>query len=119
MASWIAKHIERAVPQTADGFGDWCINLQSTANADRWAQITWDNINLAYPLADDPTSAIASLPDVPLLDVASWEPNSFATFSHGADGSMPALADFIAAYFVKILKLSDVESDWSASEDAL
>ena len=119
MASWIAKHIERAVSQTADGFGDWCINLQSTANADRWAQITWDNINLAYPLTDDPTSAIASLPDVPLLDVASWEPNSFATFSHGADGSMPALADFIAAYFVKILKLSDAESDWNASKDAL
>jgi hypothetical protein len=119
MTSWIAKHIKRAVSQTADGFGDWCINLQSRSNADHWVQITWDNINLAYPLADDPAKVLASLPDVPLLDVASWEANTFVTFSHGADGSMPALAEFVAAYFVNILWLSDVESDWDVSEEAL
>ncbi|TWU50759.1 hypothetical protein Poly51_40520 [Rubripirellula tenax] len=119
MASWIARHIERAISQTADGFGDWCVNLQSTAGADRWAQITWEHINLAYPSADDPASALASLPDVPLLDIASWEPNTFVTFSHGADGSLPALADFMAAYFVHVLRLTDAESDWSVSEEAL
>ena len=119
MAAWIAKHIERAVSQAADGYGDWCVNLQSSAGAHHWAQITWDNINLAYPLADAPATALASLPDVPLLEVASWERNTFVTFSHGADGSMPALADFIAAYFVHVLRSTDVESDWDVSEEAL
>lgn len=79
-------------------------------------QITWDNINLAYPLADDPESVVASLPEVPLLDLTSWDANAFVTFSHGADGSMPALAEFVAAYFVHILQLSDAESNWDVSE---
>lgn len=119
MTHWIAAQFRRAIDQTIAGNGDWCVTLQSKANPDHWVQLTWEAINLVYPSEDDPSELVASLPEVPFLDITSWEPNQFLTLSHGADESLPAIADLVAEYIERLLGESTSETQWTVTEEAL
>ena len=34
MSGWVVSHFRRAIDQAVDGYGDWCVTLESRANAD-------------------------------------------------------------------------------------
>jgi len=119
MSDWIAAQFRRAIEQTVAGYGDWCVNLNSKANTDHWVQITWEHLNLSFPLTVDPESLIAELPAVPDLEIVDSKPNSYLTLAHGADFSLPAIADFVAEYAERYLGEMITSDTWTVSEEAL
>ena len=119
MTDWIAKHIERAISQTVAGHGDWCVTLESRDSVDRWVQITWETVNFAFPLTDNPNAVFATLPDVPHVGLIASDANSYLTISHAASDSLPMLAELIATYMSDVLSVSPDPHLWNVSEESI
>lgn len=119
MSKWIAAQFRRAIDQTIAGFGDWCVTLESNADSAHWAQLTFEHLNLAFPVPDEPGGLVKGLPDVPELEIVDFKSGLFLTFAHGAGDSLPAIAEFIAKYAEQVLGESITPHTWSVSEEAI
>ena len=116
----IEDELHRAVEETASSGVDWCVTLESKRSPTKWIQLTWEQINLHYPLDDDPSTTLGQIgwPD-PDLELASWQAGSFVTFLHKADESLPRVAEFVRRYMEVILDENCLAEAWKASEMAV
>lgn len=80
---------------------DMCATMENPSNANQWAQVTREEVNLSYPFEDDPVARVASagLDGFPLL---TWEPKLFATFRH-AGRTAELVTLFVDRYFSEVL----------------
>jgi len=80
----------------------WCATFEVDGRSNVWVQVTFDQVNIAYPSERKPTDELAIHKQVPThaIELADWEPNMYATFSHSGD--VNAVAAFIDAYLEHI-----------------
>jgi hypothetical protein len=98
--------LRRAIDAARNGDTDFRVLIESEEDPDKWVQLSWDAINAAYPLSQDPSSALPRL-GLPLyegFEVIEWEPNRFATFGHSTE-SIQNIATFLSAYMSNVLEL--------------
>ena len=114
---FIEDQLRRAIDETAASGLDWCVTLESKSAPENWVQLTWDHVNLHYPFADDPVVRLAGIGwPMDSLDLESWEANTFVTFSHAADDSLPDVAAFVRRYVETLLQQSTLIEDWAIDE---
>jgi hypothetical protein len=108
------NHIEgllrRVVDEAAEGNPDCCILLESASDPNKWVQLTWANVNAAYPFPDEPLARLraARVPEYPDYSLLCWESGKYATFDHPAD-PLDGIAAFVAGYFERVLGVSAAE----------
>ena len=114
----VAESFRRAADE-GEHEDDFTVTLESRQDPDRWIQITPDMINMAYPLATEPTAELArrgfTLPRE--VGLAAWEPRKFATFHHAAE-PLDELVAFVERYAREILRVEPHETVFAASSDA-
>jgi hypothetical protein len=118
MTNLIASWFQRAIDQTAAGYGDWCVTATSNNNPAHWFQVTGEHLNLAFPFDCEPKDIIEKLPNVPFFEIVAYEPNTYLTLAHGAGDSLPMLAQFVSMYMDKYLK-DPVTDGWTMKEEEL
>jgi hypothetical protein len=100
----IEESFRSAIAAAIDGDRDYFVTLEAASDEKRWAQLSWDMINAAYPLAIDPLRALAereiTLP--PLVELCDWRPGEYVTFDHGAE-PLADLVVFVERYFERLL----------------
>jgi hypothetical protein len=81
---------------------NWCATFEVDGRPYVWAQVTFDEVNVVYPLAGEPTEELARHEQLPVTAVklTDWEPSKFATFSHS--GNADDVAIFIDAYLARV-----------------
>ena len=81
-------------------------NLCATFKVDRqpnvWVQVTFELVNVFYPVARKPTEELAMHKLIPANGVmlVAWEHNKYATFSHSRN--VDDIAAFIDAYLSRV-----------------
>jgi hypothetical protein len=110
--------LAKVIDEAAAGNDAFCILLESKKSSDKWVQLTsWDEVNAAYPLADDPAEKLAAL--VPAgFKLSAWEPRLYVTWEHGGD-RLDDLAAFIVVYFEQVLGASSAKNDLRVEEQQL
>lgn len=100
----IEDGFRRAIAAAADGNEDFFVTYESRLDPDKWIQLTWSNINMAYPLGVEPDKELRrrgfTYPEN--VELASWEAGKFATFDHGAE-PLADLVAFVERYAREIL----------------
>jgi hypothetical protein len=112
MMSLIADGFRRAISAAENGNPDFFVTFESRTDPDKWIQLTWSNVNAAYPLRVEPDKELRRRGFVypENVELASWEAGKFATFEHGAE-PLADLVAFVERYAREIL---GVEPDDSA-----
>jgi hypothetical protein len=109
--------LTKVIDEAAAGNDSLCILLESKRSSDKWVQLTWDNVNAAYPLADDPAEKLAAL--VPAcFELSTWEPRLYVTWEHGGE-RLDEIAAFVVAYFEKVLDVGAAKNDLRVEEQQL
>jgi hypothetical protein len=112
----VADSFRRAVAAAEEGERDFTVTLESRQDPNRWIQLTWDAINVAFPLATEPTAELArrgfTLPED--VELAAWEAGKFATFEHGAE-PFAELVAFVERYSREVLGVEPEESAYVIS----
>ena len=107
----IADGFRRAIAAAESGDPDSFVTLESRDDPDKWIQLTWSSINLAYPLSVDPDKELRrrgfTYPDN--VELNSWEAGKFATFDHGAE-PLAELVAFVERYSREILGVEPDET---------
>ena len=111
----IADGFRRAISAAEGGNPDFFVTLESRRDPDKWIQLTWSNINLAYPLTVEPDKELRrrgfTYPEN--VELASWEAGKFATFDHGAE-PLEDLVAFVERYCREVLGVEPDESALTA-----
>lgn len=81
---------------------DYCATFEVDGHPYVWAQVTFAEVNVVYPLAGEPTEELARHEQIPVIavELTEWEPSKFATFSHSGD--VDDVAVFIDAYLARV-----------------
>jgi hypothetical protein len=112
----VAEWFQRAVAAAEEGESGFVVTLESRRDANKWIQLTWDAINVAYPLATDPGAELArrgfELPEY--VELSSWEAGKFATFAHAAE-PLPELVAFVERYSREVLGVDPSEEAFAVS----
>ncbi|MEV0675000.1 hypothetical protein AB0I60_00615 [Actinosynnema sp. NPDC050436] len=90
----VAALFEEAVDRAAAGEHGAVVSW--TSGEDRWVQVTWDAVNLAYPHGRSPEEVLAGIALPEYVTLRGWEAGSYVTFDHGAHDTT-VLADFVVA----------------------
>jgi hypothetical protein len=79
-----------------------CATFEVDGHPYVWAQVTFDEVNVVYPLANEPTEELAKYEQIPVIavELTDWEASKFATFSHSGD--VDDVAIFIDAYLARV-----------------
>jgi hypothetical protein len=90
---------------------DWCVTFELPEDSDVWVQVTREHINFPYTSSDDPAHLLIWATRSLNLDVqlSSWEPGKFATFTHGNATDARALAKLVDFIFTQVLGCADVD----------
>ena len=112
----VAEWFARAVAAAEAGEGDFTVTLESREDPDKWIQLAWDTINVAFPLDTGPDEELArrgfTFPeDVELL---AWEAGKFATFAQGAE-PLAELVALVERYARVVLGGEPTESAFTVS----
>jgi len=100
----VPRFLSEVIQEARKGNPNLCITLEDPENPGIWIQLTWDSINVSFPRATHPKETLTEFGiDLPILvELASWEANTFATFSHNAEPVL-GLSEFVTAYSLKVL----------------
>ena len=113
----VAESFRRAVDGGAQE-DDFTVTLESRRDPDRWIQITPEMINMAYPLATEPSEELTrrgfTFPRQ--VELASWEAGKFATFHHAAE-PFDDLVAFVERYAREILRAEPDEETFTTSTE--
>ncbi|MFN0052932.1 MAG: hypothetical protein ACKV0T_12145 [Planctomycetales bacterium] len=101
--------IRPALREVVEGAPDTCVTFEVAGDPNRWIQVVDRTVNAAYPHADHPEERISrlELPPVSAM-LVSWEAHKFATFEF-AQIDLKAVAEWIDAYFVRVIGCTDGE----------
>jgi len=106
----LVREVLSASAQQAPG-PEWCATFEVVGNSSAWAQVTASSVNFAYPHEDAPRvrleSVLSRLPDIELL---SWEPGQYATFSFGP-ASATAVARVVDEALALLFELDEYSVD--------
>ena len=101
--------IRPALREVVEGAPDTCATLEVEGNSERWMQVVDQTINGAYPYSDNPEERVSGLGLPPIsAKLVSWEAGKFATFEF-AQFEVKAVAEWIDAYFVRVIGCADGE----------
>ena len=96
---------------TAPADRDYCVTFELVGNSDAWAQVTREEINLAYPYADDPECKLAGLLDKePCTGIQAFEPGKYLTLSYKTSDPR-SVARLVAASFIFLHDPGDYSVD--------
>jgi len=106
----IAEGFRQAIAAAENGDPDFFVTFESPGDPDKWIQLTWSSINMAYPLSVDPDQELrrCGFTYPKNVELASWEAGKFATFDHGAE-PLADLVAFVERYSREILGLEPDE----------
>ena len=114
----IADGFRRAIAAAESGDQDFFVTYESRRDPDKWIQLTWSNINMAYPLSVEPDKELRrrgfTFPGN--VELASWEAGKFATFDHGAE-PLADLVAFVERYSREILGVEPDERTLVLAEE--
>jgi hypothetical protein len=85
---------------------DLCLTIEGKENPTAWVQITWDSLNVSFPVSAHPLNYIKSL-GIALpkgSELLNFETESFATFSHDG-GDIPGVTRFVQQYFHRAFQI--------------
>ncbi len=101
--------IRPALREVVEGAPDTCATLEVEGDSERWIQVVGRTVNAAYPHSDSPEERASRL-GLPTLSakLVNWEAGKFATFEF-AQFEVKAIADWIDAYFVRVIGCADGE----------
>lgn len=117
---FIEEAIQLAIDKTVQTGDEWCVTLELKQDTDKWVQFTSEYVNMHYPLADEPERVIEpGRWKLAALELETWEPELFVTFSHRADETVPDVAEFVAYYIERILKTSTFSNDWRLRQEII
>ena len=101
--------IRPALREVVEGAPDTCATLEVEGDSERWMQVVDRTINAAYPHSDSPEERVSRLGLPPLsVKLVGWEAGKFATFEF-AHLEVKAVAEWIDAYFVRVIGCVDGE----------
>jgi hypothetical protein len=115
----VAECFQRAVAAAKEGNRDFTVTLESRQDPNRWIQLRWDAINVAFPLDTEPTGELArrgfTFPEG--VELSAWEVGKFATFEHAAE-PFAELVAFVERYSREVLGVEANESAFTISTEA-
>lgn len=96
--------LDKVIEERAASELDLCITVEVEGDPDAWIEVTWDLLNMSYPLAGPPAESLpaAGLAIPEYLEVAIWDEGVFVTFEHPGE-PVAGISSFLAAYFETIL----------------
>ena len=119
MTTLIETSFRRAIEAAEDGNGDARVTLETHGEPHTWLQLSYDTINAAYPLAEEPTNVLTALsitlPEY--VEVSAWEAHKFVTFEHGAE-PLPDLVRFVQDYTAKVLHIAEPDTVFRVVEES-
>jgi len=99
--------IRPALREVIEGAPDTCATLEVEGDSERWMQVVDRTVNAAYPHSDSPEERVRRLGLPPLsAKLVGWEAGKFATFEF-AQLEVKAVAEWIDAYFVRVIGCAD------------
>ena len=99
--------IRPALREVVEGAPDTCATFEVEGDSEKWMQVVDRTVNAAYPHADNPEERVGRLGLPPLsAKLVSWEAGKFATFEF-SQFEVKAVADWIDAYFVRVIGCAD------------
>ncbi len=103
----LVQYLNEVIDAAAEGNRDYCLGLETVGDDSRWAQLSWDLLNFAYPFSEPPLELLRRKGIIPPKDVSleEWQAGRYVTFGHGVD-PLPELAMFIRNYLEQILGLA-------------
>jgi hypothetical protein len=99
--------IRPALREVVEGAPDMCATLEVEGDSERWLQVVDRTVNAAYPHSDNPEERVSRL-GLPSLSakLVGWEAGKFATFEF-AEIETEVVAEWIDAYFVRVIGCTD------------
>jgi len=112
--------IARLFDEAEQGQVDLCVTLTSKQKPECWVQFKWDMVNFPYPVEEDPLTVfkLQQIEMIPGAMVLDWSPRQHVTVEHGSPPVEP-IAEFVKAYFERVLKLGWQDSDFDYQEDLI
>ena len=102
----LAETIKEILDLAANDETDWCATIELKEDPDKWAQITWAQLNLHYPSHRAPESYLPEMgvSYADCLEISCWKENLYLTLDHNGK-SIEQINDFLRAYFLNILQV--------------
>ncbi|HEY2410157.1 MAG TPA: hypothetical protein VGI10_29335 [Polyangiaceae bacterium] len=81
---------------------EWCVTWELCAEPTRWVQVTRAELNIPYLERQEPSALVSQARTFGVsLELLTWEPEEFATFSYLEQPNPDALAKLVLSLFLR------------------